>query len=75
MGVIAPGRYADFLLLKDLEHVAIESVFFGGEKIAEHGKALFSFTPVKRGSAASIHSSSREFRRGGYLSGLFFSSD
>lgn len=56
MGVIAPGRYADFLLLKDLEHVAIESVFFGGEKRAEHGKALFSFTPVREEALLqSIH--------------------
>lgn len=45
VGVIAPGRYADFLLLKDLEHIDIVSVFFNGEKVAENGKPLFHFNP------------------------------
>ena len=40
MGMIAPGRYADILLVKDLANFEAEVVFAKGQKIAEEGKLL-----------------------------------
>ena len=40
MGMIAPGRYADILLVKDLANFEAEVVFAKGQKIAENGKLL-----------------------------------
>jgi len=40
MGMIAPGRYADILLVKDLANFEAEVVFAKGKKIAEKGKLL-----------------------------------
>ncbi len=44
MGVIAPGRYADFVLFDSLEKIEIKQVFFGGVRVANHGKALIDFS-------------------------------
>ena len=38
VGSIAPGRYADVLLLSDPEEVAIEAVYSDGELVAEKGE-------------------------------------
>ncbi len=38
MGMIAPGRYADILLVKDLNDFHAGMVFCRGELIAENGK-------------------------------------
>jgi adenine deaminase len=40
LGQIAPGRYADILLLSDLDDVIIDVVIAKGKVIAEHGKLL-----------------------------------
>lgn len=40
MGLIAPGRYADILLVQDLASFEVEVVFAKGKKIAEKGKLL-----------------------------------
>jgi adenine deaminase len=40
VGQIAPGRYADILLVRDLESLAIESVFTRGQLAAESGELL-----------------------------------
>jgi adenine deaminase len=39
-GVVAPGRYADLLLVSNLRDFAIEAVFFGGDKVVERGEFL-----------------------------------
>jgi adenine deaminase len=40
IGVLAPGRYADVLLISDLKEVRIEKVFASGELVAEQGKLV-----------------------------------
>lgn len=40
MGVIAPGRFADFVLISDLEKLSISQVFYAGEPVAKSGKML-----------------------------------
>lgn len=43
MGLIAPGRYADVLLVKDLEHFSAEVVFARGVEVAHSGKMCIDF--------------------------------
>jgi adenine deaminase len=38
MGMLAPGRYADVLLVKDLEKFKVEQVFAKGQLLAEDGR-------------------------------------
>ncbi len=40
MGMIAPGRYADILILRDLVEFKINSVFAKGQLVAQEGKTL-----------------------------------
>jgi adenine deaminase len=40
IGCIAPGRYADILIVPDLERFSVDMVFAGGEPVAEAGKPL-----------------------------------
>lgn len=40
-GMIAPGRYADILLLNDLEKVEVELVLTKGKEIAKNGEAIY----------------------------------
>lgn len=40
-GAIAPGYYADFLCVDDLESFSIRQVYSKGKLVAEHGKPLF----------------------------------
>ena len=42
-GILAPGRYADVLLISDLERVGIEKVVASGQLVAEQGKMLQPF--------------------------------
>ena len=37
-GVLAPGRYADVLIISDLEKVAVDRVFANGQLVAEQGR-------------------------------------
>jgi adenine deaminase len=37
-GLLAPGRYADVLLVSDLEHVAVDRVVASGRLVAERGR-------------------------------------
>ncbi len=46
-GILAPGRYADVLLVSDLKKVQIEKVFANGELVAEEGR-LVREIPVPR---------------------------
>jgi adenine deaminase len=39
-GVVAPGRFADILLVSNLRDFAIEAVLFGGDKVVESGEFL-----------------------------------
>jgi adenine deaminase len=55
IGVIAPGRYADILLISNLETVAIERVISGGETVAIAGQMVRELNaPVPPG--ALLHS-------------------
>lgn len=45
IGMIAPGRYADILLVKDLDHFSADSVYCRGELLAENGKLRVERTP------------------------------
>jgi adenine deaminase len=47
IGLIAPGRYADILLVKDLEKFNADLVFSYGQVIAESGKILIDLPPVE----------------------------
>ena len=40
IGVIAPGRYADFLLFDRLERIEVKKVYLGGKLVAENGRLL-----------------------------------
>lgn len=40
IGMIAPGRYADILLVSDLPELKIEAVFARGKQVVEDGKLL-----------------------------------
>ncbi len=46
LGGIAPGRYADFVLIEDLERVRIHSTFIAGEKVATREKSLVTSRPI-----------------------------
>jgi adenine deaminase len=39
-GAVAPGRRADFLVVEELDTLAIREVWSGGMKVAEHGRCL-----------------------------------
>ncbi len=41
IGAIAPGYDADILVIDDLEHFSIESVFKNGQCVAQHGVPLY----------------------------------
>lgn len=45
MGGVAPGRFADFALLEDLETVRVGAVFIGGELVAEDGESKVDAAP------------------------------
>ena len=44
IGIVAPGRYADLLLISDLEEVAIEKVIADGRIVAEGGELRCEIT-------------------------------
>ena len=50
IGGIAPGRYADILVISDLEKVAIERVFASGKEVARNGKLLVSLEVPDQGN-------------------------
>lgn len=41
LGSIAPGKYADMLLLSDLTAVKVEKVYIAGVPVAEHGRMIY----------------------------------
>lgn len=45
LGGVAPGRFADFALLEDLETVRVGAVFIGGELVAEDGESKVDAAP------------------------------
>ena len=46
MGGIAPGRFADLLLLDDLEQCHVDKVWVGGKLVAQQGVSLWKGTPI-----------------------------
>lgn len=57
VGCIAPGRYADILIVSDFERLAIDLVFAAGELVAESGKMAIPSPPLTYPEAAtgSVH--------------------
>ena len=47
MGAVAPGRYADILLVDDLTTFDITRVFVGGETVVRDGEFLVDLAPVE----------------------------
>jgi adenine deaminase len=47
MGAVAPGRYADILIVDDLTTFDITRVFVGGETVVQDGEFLVDLTPVE----------------------------
>ena len=45
LGCIAPGRYADILILSDLERFTIDVVFAAGEVVAQGGELVVDIAP------------------------------
>lgn len=64
-GAVAPGRYADFLIVKDLQEFMPEQVYRGGLLVARDG-AMVVKSPVSRGislrSTINVATSSLEFQ-------------
>lgn len=46
IGGIAPGRFADIVLLEDLREVRVQKVLIGGELVAERGEVLVQNSPI-----------------------------
>lgn len=46
LGSIAPGRWADILLISDLTKVLVKKVILNGELVAEDGKMLLEIEPA-----------------------------
>jgi adenine deaminase len=46
VGGIAPGRFADMVLLSHLEQVTVETVVIGGEIVGRDGKSLVQSNPI-----------------------------
>ncbi|MEW5760576.1 MAG: adenine deaminase, partial [Candidatus Thermoplasmatota archaeon] len=47
LGFIAPGKLADFLIIKDIDKLDIEEVYINGKCVAKNGKILVKFKPPK----------------------------
>jgi len=45
LGCIAPGRYADILILSDLERFTVDAVFAAGEMVARGGELVVDVAP------------------------------
>jgi len=45
LGCIAPGRYADILILSDLERFTVDAVFAAGEVVARGGELVVDVAP------------------------------
>ena len=57
MGLIAPGRYADILIVDDLNHFKADVVFARGEEVARNGKLLIQMKAMEYAGWAcqSVH--------------------
>jgi adenine deaminase len=57
MGLIAPGRYADILIVEDLRNFRAERVFAKGIEVAENGKLLIELPKMEYAEWAcqSVH--------------------
>jgi adenine deaminase len=45
-GAIAPGYYANLIVLNDLDSIAVSDVYYKGKKVASDGKPLFEYTKI-----------------------------
>lgn len=57
MGMIAPGRWADVLIVNDLKNFKVDIVVAKGRVVAEKGKLLIDLPPQKypKWATSSVH--------------------
>ncbi|MBK7454431.1 MAG: adenine deaminase [Anaerolineales bacterium] len=57
MGMIAPGRWADVLIVNDLKNFKVDTVVAKGRVVAEKGKLLIDLPPQKypKWATSSVH--------------------
>ena len=56
LGAVAPGYFANLIVLNDLNNLEISMVFYQGRLVAAEGKALFSlYKPGGRGLTGTVH--------------------
>jgi len=56
LGAVAPGYFANILVLDDLSNVSVNMVFYRGRLVAREGKALFSPTRAdNRAVTGTVH--------------------
>jgi len=55
LGAVAPGYYADFLVVSDLQRFRVEQVYIGGKLVAEGVKCLAELPPTPPIPGASMH--------------------
>ena len=48
VGAVAPGRFADILLVKDLTEFDVSAVYWGGKLVASEGDLALELTPPER---------------------------
>lgn len=62
-GLIAPGYLADIVLFRDLKDFNVDTVFIGGEMVAQNKKALFSVPSIDistMSNSVNIHNVSKD---------------
>ena len=70
LGGIAPGYFADLIVLGDLNTLGIDMVFYQGQKVAEEGQPLFPTPPSDKGLTDSVRIKPFDIKALGYkLSG------
>ena len=58
-GSITPGRVADMILFKNMEHIIPEKVFIGDKKVAENGTITYDVDYSRRKGKNSLHLSKK----------------
>lgn len=54
LGAVAPGYFANLIVLNDLEELVVDMVFYRGRLVAREGKSLFDVPSQSRGLKNSV---------------------
>ncbi len=54
LGAVAPGRWADFIVLDSLENLTARQVYAGGVKVAEQGRYIGPTAPLGASPASTV---------------------